>query len=255
MDQYFLDIPRVAARRLLKKAGLPASYDVGILAGVIKDLRSQIEADLKITVVDATLTTTHLEALYQDDVEDVCEHAGFTYIIPKAMFQPILWEPSSVYAGYGFGLCEHWQDDAACERELERMPSVKVLAVHYSAAALTSTLVTVRSAIGALEPSSGRLVSFELGSDAKRRYASSDEYWRTVKDAIVQNIEEFPVLERPVRIILSGKGVDGEFRRVLEEAMVELLGSVPPISADDALIVAAKGAAEFRRRGKAPWSL
>jgi hypothetical protein len=46
------------------------------------------------------------------------------------MFQPILWEPSSAYARYGFGLCEHWQDDAEGEREM--MQSVRVLAMHYT---------------------------------------------------------------------------------------------------------------------------
>jgi hypothetical protein len=63
------------SRRLLKKAGLPASYHVGVLATVIKELRFQIESDLKITVSDAALATPHLEALYQDDVEDICENA------------------------------------------------------------------------------------------------------------------------------------------------------------------------------------
>lgn len=144
MDEYFADIPRVMARRLLKKAGLPASHDVGVLAGVIKDLRGKIESQLGIAVTDATLTVPHLEALYQDDVEDICENAGFKYVIPKSMFQPMLWEPSSAYAGYGFGLCEHWRDETACEKE--KFPSEQVLAVHYSRAALTSTLATVRSA-------------------------------------------------------------------------------------------------------------
>jgi len=55
-----MDQPRVLARTLAKKAGLPATPEVGILATVIKKLRSQIESDLKITVSDGTLTTTTL---------------------------------------------------------------------------------------------------------------------------------------------------------------------------------------------------
>jgi len=31
------------------------------------------------------------------------------------------------------------------------------------------------------------------------------------------------------------------------------MGSVPPVFGGDALVVAAKGAAEFRRRGQSPW--
>jgi hypothetical protein len=95
-------------------------------------LRSQIESDLKITVSDATLTTTHLVALYQDDVEDICEQAGFEYVIPKELYKPILWETSSAYAGYGFGLCEHWQNDTQCQIENNKFPFTPVFAVHYS---------------------------------------------------------------------------------------------------------------------------
>jgi hypothetical protein len=252
MDQYFLDLPRVKVRQLRKSLGLPASYDVGILAGVIKELRSQIESDLKITVEDAVLATTHLAALYQDDVQDACSHAGIKYVIPKSMFQPMLFEPSSAYAGYGFGMCVKWRDEEECERE--EFPSVEILSVHYSPTALTVTPVRVRTAIGAIEPEIGRLVSFELGSDARRRYASEEEYWMVVKGEIVKKMKEYPVMEIPERIILTGEGVDGKFRQVVEEAVIELVGSVPPISADGALVVTAKGAAEFRRRGKAPWS-
>ncbi|KIN00706.1 hypothetical protein OIDMADRAFT_146091 [Oidiodendron maius Zn] len=251
MDEYFKDIPRVMARRTRKKAGLPASHDVGVLSGVIRELRSQIESDLGITISDATLTTTHLEALYQDDVEDICEYAKLKYIIPKAMFHPILWEASSAYAGYGFGLCKHWRNDTRCQEEL--FPSTHVLAVHYSRTALTSTLATIRTAIGALEPLSMRMVSFELGWDARKKYASEQEYWRNVKAAIVQRMVETPAMEKPKSIVLTGDMVDGEFRKALEEAVMEHMGRVPPVFAQDALVVAAKGAAEFRRRGQAKW--
>ena len=60
MDKYLLDILQVVVRRLLKKAGISASYDVGVFEDVTKDFRSQIETVLKIT---APLTPTHLEAL------------------------------------------------------------------------------------------------------------------------------------------------------------------------------------------------
>ena len=74
MDDYFAGVSRVMTRRLLKKA---ASYDIGVLATVIKKLRFQIESGLKIAVSDAALAIPHLKALYQDDVEDICENAGF----------------------------------------------------------------------------------------------------------------------------------------------------------------------------------
>jgi len=60
-------------------------------------------------------------------------------------------------------------------------------------------------------------------------------------------------MEKPKRIVLTGDMVDGEFRKALEEAVMEHMGRVPPVFAQDALVVAAKGAAEFRRRGQAEW--
>jgi hypothetical protein len=60
-----------------KETGLPASIYFGILATVIKRLWAQIESDSGITVTDAVLATTHLEAIYEDDVEDICENVGF----------------------------------------------------------------------------------------------------------------------------------------------------------------------------------
>jgi len=249
MQQYFDDIPRVTERRLRKKVGLPATADVGILATVIKKLRSQIESDLKITVSDATLTTTHLEALYQDDVEDICEYAGFKYATPGSLQRPILWETSSAYAGYGLGICKHWQNHTQCGIESAAFPSLDVLAVHYSRTALTSTLAVIRVALGTWDPVYRRVENFNLGSDAKASYASEDDYWRNVKGALLQRMLEIPAMKKPVRIILTGDMVHGDFMHMLEEAMKDHIGEVPPIFSDDAVVVAAKGAAEFRRRG------
>lgn len=97
-------------------------------------------------------------------------------------------------------------------------------------------------------------MSFELGREAVGRYTSEYEYFKAVKAAIVEKMVEFPALERPVKVIVTGESVDRGFLKVLEEALVELMGDAPPIFAADEIVVAAKGAAEFRRRGKAPWS-
>jgi hypothetical protein len=255
MDDYFADVPRVLARRLLKKGGLPASIEVGILATVIKELRAQIESDLKITVSDAVLTTTHLEAIYEDDFEDICENAGFQLIIPKGAYDPLIWETGCAYGGNGFGWCEHWQNDTQCDIEVIKLPVRVILAVHYSRTALTSTLAEIRRPIGSREGYGRRVEDFTLGSDAKERYEREDDYWTDVKGAILQKMIETPAMTKPGMIILTGDMISDEsFRRVLEDGIRNYLGWVPPIYADDAMAVAAKGAAELRRRGKAPWS-
>jgi hypothetical protein len=254
MQDYFDDLPRVMARRALKKAGLPASIDVGILSSVIKELRHQIESDLKITVKDATLTTPHLAALYQDDVQDICEYAGFRYIIPNDMFRDILWETGAAYAGYGMGLCQHWQNHTQCSAEEMQLPKISLLAVHRSRTALTSTLAVIRAATSSWEPDVLRLEDFSLGSDAMAEYSNPDDYWRDVADAILRRMKELPAVDKPVKIILTGDAVDGDFQPFLERTVKDFMGEVPPIYADDAPVVAAKGAARLRRLGMAPWT-
>jgi len=255
MDDYFADVPRVMTRRLLKKAGLPASFDVGVLATVIKKLRFEIESDLKITVSDAALAIPHLEALYQDDVEDICENAGFQYIEPKKLYQHIVWETSSAYGGYGFGWCEHWRNDTQCDIEYVKLPVRTVLGVHYSKTALTSTLAIIAGPVGSWEGFGRRVENFTLGSNAKAEYRCEADYWRDVRGALLQKMMETPAMKKPEMIILTGDMVfDPDFRHVLKEAMSDYLGWVPRIFSEDAVVVAAKGVAELRRRGKAPWS-
>ncbi|RYP30888.1 hypothetical protein DL767_006020 [Monosporascus sp. MG133] len=82
MQEYFLDTPRRQERKTRKKAGLPAKHD-------------------------AVSGATNLVTLYVDDIEDICEYAGFKYIIPSDFFHPVLHETSSAIAGYRLALCEH----------------------------------------------------------------------------------------------------------------------------------------------------
>lgn len=104
-------MPRRAARVALKTLGLPASYEVGVLAQVIRHLRSQLESDFGISISEAVFTSSHLLALYQDDLEDAAENVGIKYVTPASQFKPILWETAAAYAGHGLGLCKHWTDE------------------------------------------------------------------------------------------------------------------------------------------------
>ena len=108
--EYWADVPRKTARLALKTVGLPASYEVGVLAAVVHHLRSQLESDFGINISEAVFTSSHLIALYQDDLEDVAENLGIRYVVPRLQFKPILWETAASYAGHGFGMCKHWQD-------------------------------------------------------------------------------------------------------------------------------------------------
>lgn len=233
------------ARLFNKKAGLPASADVGTLASVIKTLRSQLEADLNIRISSAILTVAHLVALYQDDAQDIFEYVGIEYIEPKNQFRPLLWETAAAYAGYGLGICEHYHDKDICENEEQSLPRVSVFAVHYSRTALTTALVFLWQATALWEPDYRHLENFNLGSDAMARYASPDEYWRDVNGTLEKLID---LWQFPQMVILTGDMVQGELIDVVQAVLYDRLKKTLPIYSDDATVVAAKGAAELKRR-------
>ncbi|KAI0840948.1 hypothetical protein F5Y06DRAFT_308583 [Hypoxylon sp. FL0890] len=254
-EEYFDDQPRRAVRNGLKKLGLPASYDVDVLAGVIKQLRSDLESEYHIRVSEAVFTSTHLLALYQDDLMDMADHVGIKYVIPKEQFKPILWETAAAYAGYGLGLCEHWRDVDRCQRETDDMPKINVLVVHYSRTALTTGLVPIRNAVGAFEPDPLHVENFTLGSDAISDYLNPEDYWADVKDVLLNVMRRFPGYQGPHKIMMTGDMVHNEdFMKFVKETIEQHRGFVPPILYEEALTAAAKGAAELMRRGPAPWS-
>lgn len=104
-------MPRKSARLALKSLGLPASYEVGVFARVIQHLRSQLEFDFGISISEAVFTSSHLLALYQDDLEDAAENLGIKDVDPRWNSKPIFWQTAAAYAGHGLGLCKHWRDE------------------------------------------------------------------------------------------------------------------------------------------------
>ncbi|KAH6679329.1 hypothetical protein B0J14DRAFT_295590 [Halenospora varia] len=168
--------------------------------------------------------------------------------------KPILWETGSAYAGHGLGMCEHWQDRDRCLQEEQQWEQITVLAVHYSRNAITSSLARVQEAITVWEPDYRHDENFTLGSDAISDYASSDEYWADVRETLLLTMTTFPLFPKPEKILVTGDRVYDEFMDFLKQTLDDYLGHVPPILSVDAVEVSAKGAAEFMRRGPAPWS-
>lgn len=252
--QYWADQPRKALRAALKTAGLPASYEVGVLSHVIKRLQSRLEADFGIFISGAVFSSSHLLALYQDDLEDAAYDAGIKYVTPNHQFKPILWETGSAYAGHGRGMCEHWQNEGRCREEEERWPQITVFAVHYSRNALTTSLARVSAAIAVWEPDYRHEENFTLGSDGISAYPSLEKYWADVRETLFLTMTTFPGFSRPEQILVTGDRADGYFMDFLRDSLNDYLCHVPPIISTDAIEVSAKGAAEFMRRGPAPWS-
>jgi hypothetical protein len=244
----------MAVRAALKAVGLPASYEVAVLAQVIRHLRSELESDYGISISEAVFTSSHLLALYQDDLQDVAQNVGVKYVTPKSQYLPILWESAAAYAGYGLGICEHWQDEDRCREEEEEMPDNTVLAVHYSRNALTVSLAKISAAVATFEPDYRRVENFTLGFDAISGYPNPEDYWADVKRTLLHTMVEFPGFPKPAKIMITGDMANGSFREFLEKTIKGHMGVLPPVLSDSSNVVAARGAAEFMRRGPAWWS-
>ncbi|KAI9855694.1 MAG: hypothetical protein M1813_009656 [Trichoglossum hirsutum] len=243
------DGPRRTKRDLRKSIGLPATDDVGVLSKLIRDLQLKAKSDLGIHISSAVISVSHLAALYQDDIREAFEYVGIEYVEPKNYFRPLFWETAAAYAGHGFGLCEHYTDPEACAAEEERMRLESILAVHYSRNALTTSLVVMSAATALWEPDYRHIEDFTLGYDAISGDESEEKYWNAVRDGLQALMIQHKHYEHPSKIILTGDmALDETFTRVLKEAMVDVMGKVPPIFSSDPEFVAARGAAELRRR-------
>jgi len=195
------------------------------------------------------MAVSHLVALYQDDVEEAFEYVGIEYVEPKNYFRPVFWETAAAYAGHGFGLCEHYTDPETCAAEEESMPSESVFAVHYSRTALTTSLVVMKTALALWEPDYRHTENFALGFDAIGDDKNEEKYWDAVRDELRAIMIRYQYYERPSKILLTGDmALNETFTRVLKEAMVNVMGKVPPIFSSDPELITAKGAAEIGRR-------
>jgi hypothetical protein len=204
---------------------------------------------LGIHVSSAVMAVSHLVALYQDDVQETFEYAGIEYVEPKNYFRPVFWETAAAYAGYGFGLCEHYTDPELCEAEEKSMPSESVFAVHYSRTALTTSLAVMKTAVALWEPDYRHTENFSRGFDTIGDGESEEKYWDAVRDELQAIMVRYQHYERPSKILLTGDmALNETFIRVLKEAMMNIMGKVPPIISSDPELIAAKGAAEIGRR-------
>jgi hypothetical protein len=129
------------------------------------------------------------------------------------------------------------------------MPEEAVRVVHYSRAALLTSLVKMKTATGLWEPDNRHMESFILGSDGKAAFEDEDECWRAVRKHLQEIMVENPYYPRPEKILLVGDLVQDEgFQEVFKKAMIDIMGTLPPTFEKDVDVVAARGAAELRRR-------
>jgi len=231
--------------------GLPASYEVGILADMVQNLRSQLEGKFDVRITRAVFTAAHLVALYRDDLQDTAAHLGIEYLRPRGEFNALVWETASAYAGHGLGLCNAWWNKTECWSE--PMTEVLLFSVHYSEAALTVALSFITDASSLWEPDYRHSENFTLGREAMASYDDVGLYWRDVRRQLLVIMEKHPIFPKPELVILTGDAIGNEFIEHLEAALWGDIGRVPGILQGEPTVVAAKGAAEFARRAPDLW--
>lgn len=189
-------------------------------------------------------------------MEDVAAHLNIHYFVPDLQFRPFVWESASAYAGYGFGLCEHWRDRERCSKETKDTEMIPVLSVHFSRNGLTASWPYIHAAIMTIEPEGRHFEDFTLGSDAITRYPTHDDYWAAVREFLLLIIRVNPGALSPRRIMVQGDMVDEHFLQVVCEVISSHWGEdeVASIYTHLAESASSRGAAEFMRRGPGPWA-
>ena len=134
------------------------------------------------------------------------------------------------------------------------MPVITLLSVHYSQTALTVALSSIARSGGLWEPPYRHHENFGLGRDALGGYGSEEEYWEHVRREVLVIMDQFSGFPNPNLVIVTGDAVNEELLEHLHGALMGHMGSVPEVLSNGSVVAAAKGAAEFMRRGPAPWS-
>jgi hypothetical protein len=229
------DLPRVTLRNMRKAVGLPASYDVGILATQIQNLLKAIgsgpDGDLGFKIIEVVISIPHLAALYKDDLEDAAEYAGVKYRGSWTV-DTLLREVSVIKSGYGLN-----------PENGEPWPEGEIVWI-------------LQYSLGAFGTMAGELrrddyddkLNFTLGLDAvgKGGYGDEDGYWNAMREEIDGNGSRFfwmPELSDPDIVLIAGDAAnDARFRAVVGDYFKGRKGKVV---SHDPILAAAKGTAEF----------
>jgi hypothetical protein len=228
------------------------------MANLISQLRDVVDSQLGAGTTKKVLPTLpSLPGLQQDDLRDAMEHLGLSLLVTHKHLGGYAGETSSVYAGMGYGLCEHYEKCETCEVEEANMPYSHLLALSLTQHSFSVAYTYVQSAFSSLhEP---EIVRFDLG--LAHEIDEKDWYWSQIRESIVAVGR---AAQRPLDtvLLLGEEGDNPRFLEVIREALLELdlkASSVYPYNTEgtvtraarDPLYIAARGAAEFAKRTQA----
>ena len=254
-----------ARRRWNKLLGRPSTPEVGTIAKLIYQLRTVADQKLEPDVTKKALVTIpSLPGLSHEDLQDALEYTGLTILSTHKHIGDKVSEVSAAFAGYGYGLCEHYDNVDACEDEEADMPVYHILALSLSQTSFSAAYTYMQAAYRSILEK--ETVRYDLGLQnfpAKRADTQEEEalYWSRMRAAIV----EVGRASRGVLTTLLLLGEDANnpgFIRTVQDALRELLPDasakqLPAVvlsrkqnSDVESLYLAARGAAEFAKRAQ-----
>lgn len=228
---------------------MPASQDVGHLAGLIVHLREQVETHLGNPIESAVVTWPRILALYQEDILDAVEYVGLES--PDIRFETQLQHKwAAGMAGHDIGMCHDYSSRAACGEEEMTWPKQSNLAVLLTAGGLECSWDSYfRSAyfggVGGDEMRGYWFVDFELGLDSLSD-GLEDHFWARVEQRIV-GLGFRQESSGPIESVeFMGEGAKEQRLQDILRRLVSALRVQEPLWLDDfPVYAAARGAAEF----------
>ncbi|KAF2092517.1 hypothetical protein NA57DRAFT_62387 [Rhizodiscina lignyota] len=200
----------------------------------------------------ATACAPYLETLWRDDMLDAFAMVGMEYLYEPetSSTRDMVYSSSAVFAGNGMGLCADYIEVETCREEERNMRPKHMVHIHYTSRWLLVSDPSITHAYNLSESSERWPMEWKLGSDA-RSTRRRDVYWSELNTLL--RLKGFENHDGGFRdVLLSGESASyPEFRAVLEELMRDLFPDekhLPKVDGDDALYVAAKGAAEIAKR-------
>ncbi|KAL8746286.1 MAG: hypothetical protein Q9184_007769 [Pyrenodesmia sp. 2 TL-2023] len=249
---------------LNKAAGRPATPETAILADVVAKLKAQVEDALgageKLTM--AVLSSPDRIRLTEEEISDVFDYLKIKNLMSIPDDLENLHATSAAFAGYGYGLCRHYTDPYACEREEQHIPEQRLLHIDFTPQSLSGTIKSLNSARGGTVDNP--FIDIDLGLGRLNTYPEGEEmYWTAVRHRIRSLVKSFK--PRITQLILTGYSAgDGRFVEAVKDALYDLVSTTAldglrtdstdlgaddnRITGDDFLYATSRGAAEFAKR-------
>ncbi|KAF2162478.1 hypothetical protein M409DRAFT_27103 [Zasmidium cellare ATCC 36951] len=254
----YADSTRQWARLWRKKLGKPASEEIGALARVLIGLKGPVNKALGDLgpLKYATIATPYLPALFNEDLDDIAEYAGFQLITPFKLSgdseHKAITDINFSFCGMRLGNCQSFTNQTV-NQELDVSPESddEILSVSYSIDMLTAHVSPLGGFANYFYAASG-IADPWLGRGALEMYSSPHEYWTAVGYALVNATDSYSWrAARLSRVVVhSESATDPDFQRVLRENVTkyQISKSMPPVSMDSPLYAAALDAAELGKR-------